>query len=206
MVRTLAITALAAATLTACASERELSSTYDENLYQNTQQDEFISEFAEWSNLEVRDASTHGSMGPVADIGGIAAATGYRDDEAGYEYTEVNVVTTNDQGSAMHMLYIEGDLAQLERGRKYTFNGDSYNYDAPTTVYAASTNCSGNGEPGMWDYDVPADEVSLTVHDTAEGDTLVEYETIGNDSLFGSDVSGGEFVLPAAQDVDVEDL
>ncbi len=196
MVRALATTLLAAATLTACASERDLNA-YDENRYQNTQQDQFIAEFAEWSNLDVRDASTFGSMGPVNDIGGIAAATGYRDAEAGYEYTEVTVVTSNNEGSSMHMLYIEGDLNQLERGRKYTFNGNGY--DNATTVYAASTNCSGTGDPGVWDYDVGAEEVSVTVEDTADGDTLVQYETISTDSLFGADVSGGEFVLPAQE-------
>jgi hypothetical protein len=199
MVRVLAITALAAATLTACASERELNSNYDENLYQNTQQDEFIAEFAEWSNLDVRDASTYGSMGPVADIGGLASATGYHDSGSGYDFTEVNVVTSNSEGSAMHMLYFEGDLSTLERGQKYTFNGDSYDYDNPTAVYAASTNCSGTGDPGVWDYDVGADEVSIIVTDTPEGDTLVEYETISDDSLFGNDVSGGTFVLPAQE-------
>lgn len=205
MVRALATTLLAAATLTACASERDLASTYDENGYQINEQDDFIAEFDEWSNLDVTDASTHGSMGPVADIGGIAAATGYRSEEAGYEYTDVNVVTSNNDGSAMHMLYIEGDLSQLERGQKYTFNGDSYDYDNPTTVYAASTNCSGTGDPGAWDYDVGADEVSITVKDTEQGGTLVEYETISNDSLFGNDVSGGEFVLPA-QELDTQEL
>jgi len=199
MVRVLSISLLAAATLTACASERDIT-TYDENDYELTEQDDFLDDYGDYNNLDVGQARTFGTMGPVNDISGLASANGYQDDD----YTAVDLVVQNNSGAAMHMLSFTGDLNSLERGEKYTFNADNYDYGrdfdaesgSTSSIFATSTNCSGTGEVGAWDYDTQADEVSLTVTDGEQpGELNVAYETISSDSLFGSDVSGGEFTL-----------
>lgn len=176
--------------LMACSTERDLQG-YDENGYELTERPDFISEF-EYGNVNVSDAVLSGAMGPVRSIDGLASIGGY----AEQDYASVDLVSTNQNGSAMHILSFYGGLEQLEAGQQYSFSGDDWR-DEPNQLYVTSTNCStAEGNPGEWDYDQQAENVNLQVEATEDPNTvLVKYETISNDGFFGQDRSGGEFLL-----------
>lgn len=109
-----------------------------------------------------------GDMGPsMRSMDDVAALNGFHD----ADYTSLEVVVTNDRGSAMALLDFQGGINHpaLQPGERLTFanTGETSSADGLNVTALA---CSGEGEYGEWDYDTPASQVDVEVEATDNPD------------------------------------
>jgi hypothetical protein len=124
------------------------------------------------SNIDVRDGTLRGDFGPRTGFNGPATRLdGYDDRE--YGYTSVTVTQTNpSRGTGMMIINVDGaSLRDLEAGT-HTFDYDSGSLDGANIMVNA---CSGPSDDSI-DYDVPANEGTVVIQDTAQG-RIVNVET-----------------------------
>lgn len=107
-----------------------------------------------------------GDMGPMRSMDDIAQLNGFHDTG----YTNLEVVVTNDRGSAMALLDFEGgvDHPALQPGADLTFVDGRASDNSGLVVTALA--CSGQGAYGEWDYDTPANQVDVQVEATDNPD------------------------------------
>ncbi len=105
-----------------------------------------------------------GDMGPsMRAMDDVAELNGYHD----VGYTNLEVVVSNDRGSAMALLDFMGgiDHPSLEPGASFTFTNDDNRGEA-SDLNVSALACSGDQGYGQWDYDMPAERVDLDVEAT----------------------------------------
>ena len=88
------------------------------------------------------------------------------------------------EGVLMNMLSIEGNI---EAGNTYRSNGE---WDSGSDIYLSMIGCAGSTN-GVWDVDVPADEVEIQVEEGPEEGTV----SVAYRARFGRDTSSGSFVM-----------
>ncbi len=153
--------------------------------------------YGDWGNIDAFDARIQGDIGNLAGIDGDAVVAGYSEDR----YADLEVTTVGANGSAMHMLTINGGLnhAAMVPGAHLEFTGDGYADTNANDLHVMSMNCSGSGQPGDWEYDEPADRVALDISSTEDEDVIrVDYTTEKAEyGLMGGDnhISSGTFLL-----------
>ena len=143
------------------------------------------------------DATSGWIAGDVGDMRGLdesAEVGGY--DEG--DYTTLEVLTTNGDGSAMHRLDFYGGLEHpaLRPGNTLVFQGGNYP-ESNSQIHVEAMACSG-AEAYAWDYDDSADRVEMEVFETEDPEVVeVTYTTyVADKETFGigeDDVSQGRF-------------
>ena len=147
-------------------------------------------------NVDVFDASLRGDIGQITQLNGDATVAGYGEEE----YADLELLTVGPSGSAMHFLTFVGGLnhPDLVPGAHLEFSGEGDFDTDGEQLHVMSMNCSGNGDVYDWDYDMPADRVTIDVSETEDEDVVqIHYETQSTANEFGGPVqtSSGSFLL-----------
>jgi hypothetical protein len=144
------------------------------------------------STIDFDYNSLSGSLGSVSEFeGGIYQQTGYQYGEVAS--IQVDAQNADENWALMALLTVEGgiDHPDLVPGATFTFNYDDYygSYDPADAdrLYVSLLGCQGS-EPGYWDYDRSANEVTLTVEQgVAPEERVFNYTATWDD---GSEVNG----------------
>ncbi len=104
--------------------------------------------------------SLEGAMGPV----NVDTQEVYFSSWKDTSYTEINTIAPDaDGGAAMSILLVSGDLSDFEVGDTFVFNWD--NNAGEHELWVDAIGCSGP-QDGTWTYfDVPADEVVVSIEE-----------------------------------------
>lgn len=110
------------------------------------------------------NARLAGDLGPaMRSLDNVASINGFHD----RGFTTLEVVVSNERGSAMALLDIQGgvDHPALRPGERVTFS--SYdNSMRDDDLYIGGIACSGDGAYGEWNYDAPLESVDVQVEAT----------------------------------------
>ncbi|MCP4504118.1 MAG: hypothetical protein GY822_29685 [Deltaproteobacteria bacterium] len=180
-----------------CAQEPDIREGFPGSLNVNVQQEVLVdfadedpppdpSQYADDDGL--LSGSLDGAMGPVT----VNTKEVYFSSWKGASYTEINTIAPNaNGGAAMSILLIRGDLDQFEVGDVFVFNWD--NNAGDNELWVDAIGCSGP-QDGRWTYfDVPADEVVLSIEEGPEpGTQMLSYHAhfSNNWSTTESDLRG----------------
>ena len=167
------------------------------------------------ATLPVENAFLTGSMGDVRDFEGTPQVSAFSDPW----YSSVSItVDDRSAGAAMTMFNINGELENIRQyaGHTVVFQGGYYGLEVDEggddgdevpvepddELFVDVIGCSGD-DPGMWDYDVPADEVEVTVTADEEDPDLyhVDFE-----ATFGTQGGDRPGVVNGGFSVDLADL
>lgn len=137
----------------------------NERIYEDTAGLSVPSDFSNYAEDGVRPVlgSLTGDIGPaMRGIDEPAMLNGYHDST----FTSLEVIATNERGSAMTMLDFHGGVGheQLTPGTRLTFDGSETS--DPDDVYVTGVACSGDDQPYDWSYDEPLDSVEVQVQET----------------------------------------
>lgn len=146
--------------------------TYD-NMELDSDRFALPSNFSNYADDGLRPLSgrLEGDMGPtMRSMDDIAQLNGYHD----VGYTNLEVIVTNDRGSAMALLDFQGgiDHPALQPGERLTFSSMGPTADTPDDLYVSALACAGEDEPGNWSYDTPSEQVEVEVQETENPDVL----------------------------------
>lgn len=110
------------------------------------------------------DARLAGDIGPaMRSVEAAAAINGFHDNG----FTNLEVVVTNERGSAMAFFDIHGgvDHPAMRPGERLRFSG--WDADAANNgLFISGIVCSGEGLYGEWNYDAPLSSVELQIEPT----------------------------------------
>ena len=167
--------------------------TYESSFAEEGTYELWSDDYGFFGNLEADNARLAGDIGPVRDLDEDARVSGWDDGT----YSDLEVLVESDRGSAMKLLNFHGGIGHpaLRPGTTMTFRGGDY--PSSNGIYVEALGCSGPS-PYEWDYDLPADEVEITVEEgPEEGSQTFVFTTITRNGYeFGApSVATGSFVL-----------
>ena len=138
------------------------------------------------NDLDISQPQLEGRLGSVSAAGEGYIASAYGDSN----WTNIDLRARGERGVIMNSLNIEGDVRTLEIGQ--TYRSDSFDYDSTAGIYFSMIGCSGPAD-NAWDFDVPAQEVEVTVEEGPEEGTVELFYTA---SFGDGSASRGSFVMP----------
>jgi len=129
------------------------------------------SDFSDYTDQGIRPLGGQllGDVGPsMRGLDDPAQLNGYHDSG----FTSLEVIVTNERGSAMTMLDFHGSVThpQIQPGARLTFDGSDTG--GSDDVYVTGVACSGDSDPYDWTYDEPLDSVDLEVEETGNPDVM----------------------------------
>ena len=107
-----------------------------------------------------------GDIGTIKDINNSATIGGFHDDE----FTSLEVVMTNSEGSAMVLLSIDGSITHEDLVPNSVHQFASTSPPNREGLFIGGVVCSGEGAAGNWDYDDIANFVEVEVEQREDPD------------------------------------
>ena len=149
--------------------------------------------FSQPTNLHPTAGRLDGAVGPAT---GLAANAEYIDFYSDGTWTNSNLTVRGDNGSAMGILNVSGDIGELEVGEGARSCSDDYQDPAMNNgdnVIASFVGCANTGSPDDgWSYDAPADCTDLVVTEPTAEAPDGSVATLSVLAHWGADTGGGQ--------------